>query len=102
MLAWTRPAPATSSLAQMLETWFCTVFRLSTRCSEISALVGAHLPGRGRGLLARRSLSDSTQRAYYRVFAPADTPLEEAVHAAGRRWSIEQGFERAKGEVSLD
>ena len=58
--------------------------------------------GWGRWLLARRSLSDPTELAYYRVFAPADTPLEEAVRAAGSRWSIEEGFERAKGEVGLD
>ena len=36
------------------------------------------------------------------MFAPADTPLEEMVRAAGSRWSIEEGFERAKGEVGLD
>jgi SRSO17 transposase len=36
------------------------------------------------------------------VFAPADTPLADAVRAAGSRWSIEEGFERAKGEAGLD
>ena len=65
-------------------------------------LSGVSTAGWGRWLLARRSLSDPTELAYYRVFAPADTPLEEAVRAAGSRWSIEEGFERAKGEVGLD
>jgi SRSO17 transposase len=58
--------------------------------------------GWGRWLLARRSPSDPTELAYYRVFAPADTPLADVVRAAGSRWSIEESFERAKGEVGLD
>ena len=53
-------------------------------------------------MLARRSLSDPTDLAYYRVFAPSGTPLDEMVRAAGSRWAIEEGFERAKGEVGLD
>jgi SRSO17 transposase len=36
------------------------------------------------------------------VFAPIRTPLAEVVRAAGSRWSIEEGFEQAKGEVGLD
>jgi SRSO17 transposase len=36
------------------------------------------------------------------VFAPADTPLPEMARVAGTRWVIEEGFERAKGEVGLD
>jgi SRSO17 transposase len=65
-------------------------------------LAGACPAGWGRWLLARRSLSDPTELAYYRVFAPGGTPLTEAVRAAGSRWAIEEGFERAKGEVGLD
>jgi SRSO17 transposase len=65
-------------------------------------LAGDCPPGWGRWLLARRSLSDSRELAYYRVFAPVGTPLVEAVRAAGTRWVIEEGFERAKGEVGLD
>jgi SRSO17 transposase len=65
-------------------------------------LSGANPTGWGRWLLARRSLSDPTELAYYRVFAPTQAPLEEAVRAAGSRWSIEEGFERAKSEVGLD
>lgn len=58
--------------------------------------------GWGRWLLARRSLSNPTELAYYRVFAPEETLLEDVVRAAGSRWSIEESFERAKGEVGLD
>ena len=65
-------------------------------------LSGTSPAGWSRWLLARRSLSDPTELAYYRVFAPTATPLAEAVRAAGSRWSIEEGFERAKSEVGLD
>jgi SRSO17 transposase len=65
-------------------------------------LVGECPSGFGRWLLARRSLSDPRELAYYRVFAPVGTPLAEMVRAAGSRWVIEEGFERAKGEVGLD
>jgi SRSO17 transposase len=58
--------------------------------------------GRGSWLLIRRSLSDPSKRAYYRVSGPAETTLDEAVQVAGRRWSIEEGLEEAKGEVGLD
>ncbi len=53
-------------------------------------------------MLARRSLSDPTEVAYYRVFAPEGTTLAALAWVAGTRWTIEMGFERAKGEVGLD
>jgi hypothetical protein len=55
-----------------------------------------------RWLLVRRSLSEPMDCAYYVVFAPASTTLEEMVSVAGTRWTIETGFETAKGEVGLD
>lgn len=55
-----------------------------------------------RWLLLRRSVSDPTDLAYYRVFAPASTTLAEMVSVTGTRWTIETGFETAKGEVGLD
>jgi SRSO17 transposase len=65
-------------------------------------VAGADVPGWGHWLLARRRVSDPTEVAYYRVFAPAATPLEEAARAAGSRWAVEVAFEQAKGEVGLD
>jgi SRSO17 transposase len=65
-------------------------------------LPGTGPAGWGRWLLARRSVSGPREVAYYRVFAPAETPLEAVARAAGRRWAIEESFERAKGEVGLD
>jgi SRSO17 transposase len=56
----------------------------------------------GFWLLARRSLSDPTELAYYVCFAPADTSLATLVQVAGRRWRVEEAFEQAKGEVGLD
>jgi len=38
----------------------------------------------------------------YGVFAPQATTLPEVVGVAGSRWTIEGGFEEAKGAVGLD
>jgi len=59
-------------------------------------------PGKGYWLLARRSLADPADLAYYVGFGPAATPLAELVRVAGTRWAIETGFEAAKGEAGLD
>ena len=58
--------------------------------------------GTGHWLLARRSLRDPTELAYYLCHGPADTPLRELVRVAGARWAIEESFQTAKGEVGLD
>jgi SRSO17 transposase len=58
--------------------------------------------GMGYWLLARRSLSDPTDLAYYLCHGPASTPLRELVRVAGARWAIEESFQTAKGEVGLD
>ncbi len=55
-----------------------------------------------RWLLIRRSLSDAIEMRAYVVFAPQETTLEAVVRVAGARWTIEQLFEAAKGEVGLD
>lgn len=59
-------------------------------------------PGWEHWLLVRRSISDPQEVAYYVVFAPAGTPRPTLVRVAGTRWSIEECFETAKGEVGLD
>src|SRR5829696_1323326 len=59
-------------------------------------------PGMTHWLLVRRSRSDPTERAYYRVYGPAETAVETMVRVAGRRWCIEVAFEEAKGLVGLD
>jgi SRSO17 transposase len=57
---------------------------------------------RARWVLMRRSLSDRSERAYYRVYGPVTTTLAQAVRVTGSRWKIEEGYEQAKGEVGLD
>jgi SRSO17 transposase len=58
--------------------------------------------GSAQWVLARRSLSDPTELAYYRAFGPEATPLAGLVRVAGTRWAVEEGFERAKDLVGLD
>ena len=52
-------------------------------------------------LLIRRSLTDAREKAYYFVFAPPGTTLQEMVAAIGARWQIEEDFETAK-DMGLD
>jgi len=60
------------------------------------------LAGPGHWLLARRSLADPGDIAYYLAAAPARTPLRELARIAGVRWAIEETFQTAKNEVGLD
>jgi SRSO17 transposase len=53
-------------------------------------------------LLVRRSLADRDDVALFLVFTTGPRSLQEMVEAAGQRWTIEAGFETAKGEVGLD
>ena len=64
------------------------------------ACLSWQMPGQ-RWLLLRRSLSDA-KLAYYVCYAPPGTAMEELVRVAGTRWTIEECFEAAKGEVGLD
>jgi SRSO17 transposase len=62
-------------------------------------------PGFEQALLIRRPLDapdDPKQLAYYLTFAPVGTLVETLVAVAGRRWTIEDSFAAAKGEVGLD
>ena len=60
------------------------------------------LPGPDAWLVARRSLSDPTDIAYYLSNAPVDTPLLELAQVASTRYTVEQCIEEAKGETGLD
>ena len=59
-------------------------------------------PGAGHWLLARRSISDPTEIAYYICFAEAQTSLEELARVAGSRWAVEECFQASKNETGLD
>jgi SRSO17 transposase len=53
-------------------------------------------------VLARRSITDPSDIAYYVCFGPRGTRLRELVRVAGSRWSVEESFQTAKNEVGLD
>jgi SRSO17 transposase len=59
-------------------------------------------PAWRRWLLVRRRVADPTDLTAYVVCAPQEAVLAEVVRVAGTRWTIESGFEAAKGEVGLD
>jgi SRSO17 transposase len=88
--AWVRRSAGEGSQGPRYYDWACLQLPYTTTA------------GKGQWLLARRSVSDPKEVAYYRVFGPAETALSEMVRVAGRRWTIEEGFEQAKGEVGLD
>jgi SRSO17 transposase len=73
-------------------------------------MINSHPPSKNvrgaRPLFSTRSVRRSTakpgERAYYPVFAPAETTLAELAGVAGLRWTIEECFERAEGDLGLD
>jgi SRSO17 transposase len=54
-----------------------------------------------RHLLIRRNRSTG-ELAFYLCWSPATVPLSELVRVAGVRWSVEECFQAAKGQVGLD
>jgi SRSO17 transposase len=60
------------------------------------------LPGPDAWLIARRSLSDPSDIAYYLSNAPADMPLLKLAQVASTRYTVEQCIEEAKSETGLD
>jgi SRSO17 transposase len=68
-------------------------------------IAGPEKEGWKRWLVVRRCLeagAKPAEVAYFLVFAPSGTTLWEMVIAIGSRWTVEQCFEEAKGEVGLD
>src|SRR5512132_44123 len=59
-------------------------------------------PGRGHWLLARRSISNPGEIAYYICYGPRRATLVDLAWIAGSRWRIEECFQQAKGEAGLD
>lgn len=59
-------------------------------------------PGRGHWLLARRSISDPTEIAYYVCYGPRRSGLVDLAWIAGSRWRVEECFAQAKNEAGLD
>jgi len=88
--AWECHAAGEGSKGLRLYDW--SRIRLPWTCEE----------GFERWLLIRRSRRDPQSRAYYLVFARTGTTLAELAGVAGLRWTIEQCFQRAKGDLGLD
>jgi SRSO17 transposase len=62
-----------------------------------------YLPAEGwvQWLLIRSSVSDPEEVAFYRALGREETPIAEVARVAGARWTIEEGFQRAKA-IGLD
>lgn len=58
--------------------------------------------GWAQWLLIRRSVAKPEELAFYRAYGREDATIGALARVAGTRWVIEEGFERAKGEVGLD
>nr|WP_053847008.1 IS701 family transposase [Streptomyces sp. NRRL B-24085] len=59
-------------------------------------------PTHHRWVMARRSLSDPSEIAYYMAYASAGIEIAELARIAGSRWAIEECFQAAKNECGLD
>lgn len=57
--------------------------------------------GWAQWLLIRRSVTKPEEVAFYRAFGPETTTVADLARVAGTRWTIEEGFQRAK-EAGLD
>ncbi|QHK22335.1 IS701 family transposase [Pseudarthrobacter psychrotolerans] len=63
---------------------------------------GGNDPEAEHWLLARRSLADPQDIAYWICHGPKRVSLAELVRVAGARWAIEETFQTAKGQTGLD
>jgi hypothetical protein len=52
--------------------------------------------------MARRSLSDPSEVAYYLAYAPVGIEISGLARIVGSRWAIEECFQAAKNECGLD
>ncbi|MGA5418010.1 hypothetical protein [Streptomyces pseudogriseolus] len=52
--------------------------------------------------MARRSISDPGELTYYLAYAPVGVEIAQLAQVAGSRWAIEECFQAAKNECSLD
>lgn len=68
-------------------------------CIELSE-DGEH--GMSRWLLVRRGYEDPEDIAYWMAYGEPQTPTSELVRVCDSRWTIEECFSQAKGEVGLD
>jgi SRSO17 transposase len=89
------------------EAWFRASAGRGSKGERLYEWAGVPLPDpeeseMSRWLLMRRGIEDPAEYAYYLVYGPKETTVEELIRVAGKRWIIEDCFEAAKGEVGLD
>ena len=106
--------PAPTTVASVISTWPVQQWeRLTTAQGEKGPLIydwgrmrvvesRDGLPGPDGWLLARRSVSDPEDIAYYLSNAPVEATLMELARVACIRYTVEQCIEEAKGETGLD
>jgi SRSO17 transposase len=58
--------------------------------------------GRLRWVLELQSKARPDAHTYYRAYCPRKTSLAELVSVVAKRWTAQEGLERAKDEVGLD
>ncbi|WP_442943408.1 IS701 family transposase [Nocardia sp. NBC_00565] len=91
------------------EAWHRVSCGPGVRGERVYDFAWATLPGFGdlpagfvRTLLARRSVEDPADIAYYLCFHPDTVTREQIVAVAGARWAIEECFQAAKDQCGLD
>jgi SRSO17 transposase len=87
---WKRLSCGEGAQGERIYDWACVPLRPALRDGWVHAL------------LVRRHPAEPDEVAYYLVYAPIGTPLEEIVRAAGSRWAIEDVFKLAKRQAGLD
>ena len=94
--AWERVSAGTGSKGERLYDWACVALPEPGASAEVEGLRAS------RWLLVRRQIDDPNELTYYLAYGPKQTPTEELIRVVGSRWTIEDCFEQAKGEVGLD
>ncbi|MFB6551254.1 IS701 family transposase [Streptomyces sp. NPDC056405] len=61
-----------------------------------------HIGANGHRHLLIRRYRSTGELAFYLCWSPTEVPLSELVRVAGVRWSVEECFQAAKGQVGLD
>jgi SRSO17 transposase len=93
--AWERHSAGQGAKGPRLYDWAATVLPPIVDFDE-------RRPVAQRWLLARRSLGEVGEIAYYLAYAPHGTTVAELARIAGMRWAIEECFQAAKNETGLD
>lgn len=88
--AWVRLSCGEGAQGPRMYDWACVPLRPALRDGWVHSL------------LIRRHPVRPAETAWYLVYAPVAAPLDDIVRAAGTRWTIEEVFKLATGQVGLD